>query len=106
MWDAIEACKAIQEFSSGLSLEDYLASLRDRSAIERQFEILGEAFKRIEEVDPSFRDRFAELGDAIGMRNRLAHGYDRVDDTTVWDTAKEFVPLLQAKLSAWLAANP
>ena len=72
------------------------------SAVERQFEILGEAFHRIEDVDSSFRSRFSEMGDAIGMRNRIAHGYDRVRDETVFDVAKEEIPILLDKLTAWL----
>ena len=105
VWDAMEACQAIQEFSAGHTLETYLVNLRDRRAIEREFGILGEAFKRIEDVDPSFRSRFSEMGDAIGMRNRLAHGYDQVDDATVFDVVKTNVPPLLEKLEAWLREN-
>ena len=46
------------------------------------------------------------MGDIIGMRNRLIHGYDVVDDEVVWRTAEENIPPLMSKLAAWLEANP
>jgi uncharacterized protein with HEPN domain len=105
VWDAKEACWNIQMFTAGLTLDIYQKSNLIRSAVERQFEILGEAFNRIEDADPSFRGRFSEMGDAIGMRNRLAHGYDCVDDGVVWLAVKESIPLLLDKLTAWLEKN-
>ena len=44
--DCIEACRAIQSFTKGVSLDDYSRNLMLRSAVERQFEILGEALNR------------------------------------------------------------
>ena len=104
-WDALETCRKIQAFTAGQTLTAYRTDDMRRSAVERQFEILGEAFNRIDDVDPSFRDRFHEMRAAIGMRNRISHGYDRVDDYTVWDVAKEKVPSLAARLEAWLDEN-
>ena len=105
VWDAWNACQLILEFIKGHSLETYRQNARDRSAVERQFIVLGEAFNRISEIDPSFRDRFSEMGDAIGMRNHIAHGYDRVSDEVIWFTAVESVPVLMDKLSALLDNN-
>ena len=100
--DAQSACQAIQEFTAGHTLESYQQNLRDRSAVERQFEIVGEAFVRINNADPSFRDSLPEMRDIIGMRNRIIHGYDHVADVVVWNAAKGSVPALMAKLAEWL----
>ena len=105
VWDAMKACQAIQAFSTGLTLEVYQADLKSRSAVERQFEILGEAFNRIDDVDSSFRERFSEMGDVIGMRNRISHGYDRVSDEFILIAAQKHVPILMKKLAAWLDEN-
>ena len=105
VWDAAEACRKIQEYTAEQTIETYQADPLRRLAVERLFEILGEAFKRIEEVDPSFRDQFSEMGDAIGMRNRISHGYDRVKDATVLDVAQADIPVLMEKLTAWLNEN-
>jgi uncharacterized protein with HEPN domain len=103
--DAAGACRMIQEFTAGYTLETYQRDLRTRSAVERQFEILGEALNRAEDADPAFRDSLPEMGNIIGMRNRLAHGYDRVSDAVIWDAAKTDVPDLQSKLTVWLEKN-
>jgi uncharacterized protein with HEPN domain len=103
--DAVGACQAIQEFTKGHTLETYQADYMRRCAVERQFEILGEAFCRIDDADPLFRDNLPEMGDVIGMRNRIIHGYDFVDDVIIWDAVKENIPNLMSKLEAWLAGD-
>ena len=103
--DAVDACQELQTFTAGQTLESYKTDRLRRLAIERLFEILGEALNRVEDTDPSFRDHLPEMGKVIGMRNRLAHGYDRVNHSLVWDTVQDFVPDLQSKLTAWLEKN-
>lgn len=41
--DAYSACVAIRSFSQGVDSEGFAESLMIRSAVERQFEIIGEA---------------------------------------------------------------
>ena len=103
--DALEACRAIREFAAGLTLEDYRINRLQRSAIERQFEILGEALNRVDEADPSFREYLPEMGNIIGMRNRIAHGYDRVQNEIIWLAVEKRVPALAVKLATWLEEN-
>ena len=102
VWDALNACRMIREFTQGHTLESHRLDRRNRLAIERLFEILGEAFSRIDKADPSFRKYLPEMGNVIGMRNRISHGYDYVDDATVWVAVEENIPALAAKLAAWL----
>jgi len=100
--DALDASRTILEYTTGHTLETYRQNSRDIAAVERKFEILGEAFKRIDAADPSFRAHFSEMGKIIGMRNRLIHGYDVVSDETVWATVQEKIPALMEKLAEWL----
>ena len=105
VWDAVEACRAILEFTAGLTLEAHRSDLRNRLAIERAFEILGEALKRVRDADPSFCERFPEMRAVIGMRDRIAHGYDVVDDNIVLRAASQDLPPLMTTLKAWLEKN-
>lgn len=50
--DILRAAELIQEFTEGESQTTYAASLLMQSAVERQFEIIGEALKRLIGSDP------------------------------------------------------
>jgi uncharacterized protein with HEPN domain len=47
LWDAHSAAKAIAEFTCGKSFDDFSNDLMLRSAVERQFEIIGEALSQL-----------------------------------------------------------
>ncbi len=55
-----------------------------RSAIERQFEIIGMVLNRLARVDPETAARFPDLPRIVAFRNVLIHGYARVDNSIVW----------------------
>ncbi|MDX6443676.1 MAG: hypothetical protein QOH71_750 [Blastocatellia bacterium] len=92
--DALEACQAIQQFSAGIDFNAFLADEMRQAALERKFEILGEALNRAEQSDPELGDRLPELRRIIGMRNRIIHGYDAVDEEILWDAVQFKIPLL------------
>ena len=92
--DALEACRAIQEFSCGHTLESYETNDMIRSAIERKFEIVAEALNKVRKEDPSFCERLPEVVNIIGMRNHITHGYDTVSHVVVWDAVQFHVPHL------------
>jgi uncharacterized protein with HEPN domain len=43
LWDILQAANAIEEFIAGLDAAGYAQSALVRAAVERQFEIIGEA---------------------------------------------------------------
>ena len=45
-----------------------------RAAVERHFEIIGEALNRLGKVRPEIAARISEIERAIALRNRLIHG--------------------------------
>jgi uncharacterized protein with HEPN domain len=59
-----------------------------RSAVERQFEIIGEALNRLSREAPEIAARLPDTRRAVAMRNALIHGYREVDNETVWQTAQ------------------
>ena len=96
--DALGACRAIQSFTAHVSFDDYSGNLMLRSAVERQFEILGEALNRASEPNPAILSSRPDVPRIVGMRNRIIHGYDSVDDEIVWDAIQHPIPPLLAAL--------
>jgi uncharacterized protein with HEPN domain len=94
LFDAIQAAKAIGSFTQGKTKQEYSSNLMLRSAVERQFEILGEAFSKLDAIDPELRHSQPDVGRIIGMRNRIIHGYDSVDDNIMWDAVNMHIPAL------------
>ena len=52
LFDALEAAKAIRLSCETRSFEDYEADRQVRRAVEREFEIIGEALVRLRDSDP------------------------------------------------------
>lgn len=103
LFDALAAIEAAQSFLAGVELTAYEADAMRRSATERQLEILGEARARLAREDDKAFDRLPGARMAVGLRNRIIHGYDAVDDETVYRTVIDDLPALKAGLAHWLA---
>jgi uncharacterized protein with HEPN domain len=95
LWDVRDAADHILEFTREIQIESYLDDLMLRSAVERQFEILGEALNQLSKVAPEIANRVPDLPQIVSFRNLLIHGYATVDHQTVWDTIQTHVPGLR-----------
>ncbi len=73
-----------------------------RPAVERHFEIIGEALTRLKRVDAVLAARISDLRQAIAFRNVLSHGYESVDDPIVWGIVRDKLPALAAEITALL----
>jgi len=92
------------------SIEKYLGDRRDfniymsdkmlRRAIEREFEIIGEAMGRIEKLDSTIK--ISSKKQIINMRNRVIHGYDKIDNEIVWGTIVRHLPTLKIEIDILL----
>jgi uncharacterized protein with HEPN domain len=56
-----------------------------RSAVERQFEVIGEAISQLARTEPGMIEAISEHRRIIAFRNILIHGYADVDSWLVWD---------------------
>jgi uncharacterized protein with HEPN domain len=63
LWDAQTAATAIQQFTSGKTSEEFGSDLLLRSAVERQFEIIGEALAQMAKLDLELARKIPNLGD-------------------------------------------
>lgn len=97
--DALESCRAIRRYTDGVDFAAYLRNDMLRDAVERRFIIIGEALNRAQASHPALAEQIRELRRIVGMRNRVVHGYDAVDNEVVWTVAMRNVPLLQSRLA-------
>ncbi len=104
--DALTAAQRAREFLGPLDADGYRVNALVRSAVERQLEILGEACRRAVDEEPDLRERAPDMTVAIGLRNHLIHGYDRIVDAVVVDTVRRDLPRLQAWIEAELTRFP
>lgn len=103
LWDARLAADRVARFIAGKSFADYLQDEYLRSAVERQFEIIGEALNRLSCTDPSTAATIDQLARVVAFRNILIHGYATVDNKLVWGVIETHLETLRAKLGQLLA---
>ncbi|MCF6366695.1 MAG: DUF86 domain-containing protein [Bacteroidales bacterium] len=95
---------------SANSIFEYLGNKRDfihyeknkllRRAVEREFEIIGEATSRILKIDKNFPINNAER--IISLRNYVIHGYDKVDNVIIGGIISRDLPKLRKEVNILL----
>lgn len=102
--DVLQAAEEIQNFVRGMDFKSYQSSLMAQRAVERDFEIIGEALNRIRQLNEECLEEISEHNRIIGFRNILIHGYDVVDEIIVWNAVENHLPLLIKEVQSILDA--
>jgi uncharacterized protein with HEPN domain len=91
--DIVRAGQLVLQFAQGLNREQLASDVLRQSAILYQISIMGEATKRLSR---EFREQHSEVpwDDVAGMRDIIAHQYDRVDLDIVWQVIQRNIPEL------------
>lgn len=86
-----------RHFAEDVTFEDLEGDLRTQYALQRAFEIIGEATKR---VDDSIREQYPDVPwrKMAGMRDVIVHKYFAVNLEVVWDTIYEDFPQIRPRL--------
>ena len=97
LFDISESIDSIEKFlGKKRDFKVYMADKMLRRAVEREFEIIGEAMTRIEKLDPTLNISGKKL--IISMRNRVIHGYDKIDNEIIWGTIVRHLPVLKTEV--------
>lgn len=79
--DMLQSAEKVLPYTQGLSFEQVRADELRLDAVERAIITIGEAADKLLKVTPEIGQRYPDIPWNLmkGMRNRLVHGYDRVD---------------------------
>lgn len=103
--DIQTAATLIAEFTLGLGFAGYSGNAMVRAAVEREFEIIGEALGQLAKFDEGVASQITDRRRIVAFRNILIHGYSLVDDRLVWDVVESKLPTLRAEVEALLTAD-
>ena len=93
--DIRSAADFVKTATDGLALQQFKQNRMLRQAVERNFEIIGEAMRRLEKDDPDTAARITDYRRIIAFRNVLIHGYDVIDPAIVWSAVEvDLAPLM------------
>ena len=95
--DMLLAISKIKVYTEGLDFDSFMADSRTTDAVERNFEIIGEAANQL---SPEFQNEHNEVAwfSVISFRNRLIHGYFGVDYQILWTIIQNDLPKLENQL--------
>ena len=103
--DAYHSCHAIARYTAGLDLDMYAREEMVRDAVERRLGIIGEALNQVANLEPALSEQIPQLRQVIGLRNRVIHGYDDLDDEIVWDIIQNKLPALESRIAELLGED-
>jgi len=78
------------------SFKSFQADIILQRAIERDLEIIGEAIRKILEIEPNFT--ISSSKNIIGLRNIIAHAYDSVEPEMLWGIVQNNIPVLSDEI--------
>ena len=105
LFDMQQAAALLSQFTAGKEFADYDSDAMLRAAVEREFEIIGEALGQLAKLDEELAAGISEHRAIVAFRNILIHGYAEVDDRLVWDVVETKLPILIREIEALLGAG-
>jgi len=101
LFDILNSIDEINEFiANNRTYEYYCSSKMLQRAIERNLEIIGEAMNRIVKIDNTVSIK--NVKKIIDTRNKIIHGYDRVDHSVIWGIVINHLPVLKSEVEKFL----
>lgn len=92
--DILHSVDKINEYTNGISFDEFLNDSKTSDAVIRNFEIIGEAANRLSE---NIKDEYPSVDwhRIRGFRNRIVHDYMGIDFQMVWLIKENFLPHLK-----------
>ncbi len=89
--DIQTAMSRIAEYIKGYDFEHFKRDYKTVDAVIRNFEIIGEASKNLDE---RIKEKYPDIPwkEMYYLRNRVSHEYFGVDYEIIWDVATNYLP--------------
>lgn len=98
LYDIQTSINAINEYlGTERNFNEFDKNRMLKKAVEREFEIIGEAIKRMFQIDSEIA--ITTPRKIIDLRNYLAHGYDTIDYATLWGIISRHLPILEKEVN-------
>ena len=96
----------IRSLQAGRTFAEFQSDIAFCWAVERAFEVIGEAIGRLRKVDPALAEQIPDSRSIVSFRNLLIHGYDSVDQAVVWRLIHHDLPILSEAVDRLVAGLP
>ena len=94
--NVIEEIETIKKLT-GNNFNSFNDQIILQRAIERDLEIIGEAIRKIIEIEPNVSISSAK--NIIGLRNIISHAYDSVEPELLWGIIQHNIPQLSIEIN-------
>ena len=89
-------------FTADMDAKAYVTNEMVQAAVERKFEVIGEALNQLSRWDAAKAARIQDLPQVVAFRNQLIHGYATINPLTVWNIVQNALPGLLATVQTLL----
>lgn len=95
--DISNSIHRILDYTNGMSYERFSKSLVTQDAVVRNFQILGEAAKKL---PAEFKEKYSQVpwSKVAKFRDKLIHHYSGINYDVVWEIIEESLPELQEQI--------
>ena len=102
----LNAIERIERYTDDIDEIGFLGNELVQDAVIRNIEIIGEASNNIQRVNAEFAAQHDDIPWLVmyTMRNRVSHGYDKVDMEIVWKTIQGDLPVLYTQIQGALTS--
>ena len=99
--DIKDSIERVTSYTEGLTYDEFMKDNKTQDAVVRNLEVIGEATKNLSD---SLRKKHPQIPwrDLTGVRDKLIHGYFRIDYDIVWNIITKELPLLLPQIEELL----